>query len=101
MNGKEDKSPHILNTSSNLLGICFLVLTYIKALKFSNETVIDSFTTFAIVFFMTSSLLSFLSMKSNSIKSSALYETIADYIFLAGLFFLFVIAMLISFDLIK
>ena len=34
-------SRHILPTSSNLLGLCFVILTFIKLSKIANETIID------------------------------------------------------------
>jgi hypothetical protein len=94
------KSAHILNTSSNLLGLCFIVLTSLKVLKLQQTSLIDEFTAIATVSFMTSSLLSFLSIRSNS-KLSEKYENCADYIFMTGLFVLFVTTMVITFDIIK
>jgi len=38
------KSPHILSTSSNLLGFCLVVLTSIKISKFAQATTIDEIT---------------------------------------------------------
>jgi hypothetical protein len=64
MNEKNDTSSHILNTSSNLLGLCFIVLTSLKFLDLSTRTIIDELTFGAILLFMTSSVLSFLSMRS-------------------------------------
>jgi hypothetical protein len=75
-----DKSPHILNTSANLLCLCFLVLTSIKVLNLQEASIIDEITTVALIFFMINCILSFLSMRSNKPKSKK-YETIADYIF--------------------
>jgi len=100
VNDKNDNSPHILNTSSNLLGLCFIVLTSLKVLKLKGATVIDELTAIAILFFMTSSIFSFLSMRSTNSLSTR-YEKIADIIFLSGLFFLFITTMFIAFDIIK
>ena len=97
---KNDKSPHILSTSANLLGLCFIVLTSLKVLKIGAITIIDELTAGAIIMFMTSCVLSFLSMR-NSKAPSFRYERIADIIFLLGLFFLFATTMLITFDIIK
>jgi hypothetical protein len=38
---RNDKAPHILNASSNLLGLCFVVLTSLKFLKLTDRTYID------------------------------------------------------------
>ncbi len=97
MNERNDKSPHILNTSSNLLGLCFIVLTSIKILNLKEVTIIDELTAIAIIMFMVSSVLSFLSMRSGK-APGIVYEKIADIIFLSGLLFLFVTAMLITFN---
>ena len=99
MNEPNQKSPHILNTSSNLLGLCFIVLTSLKVLNLREATAIDEITAVAIVFFMASSVLSFLSMRSKT-NLGEHYEQIADIIFLSGLVLLFVTTMLIAFNLI-
>ena len=88
---KTDKSPHILNASSNLLGICFVVLTSLKLLKVSDTTIIDELTAFTI--------LAFLSLRSESNRAKY-YERIADTIFLIGLILMFVTTMLLTFDII-
>ncbi|HEV8083688.1 MAG TPA: hypothetical protein VGP55_10820 [Chitinophagaceae bacterium] len=100
MTNKNDKSPHILNASSNLLGFCFIVLTSLRVLNLNGKTIIDELTSVAMIMFMTSSVLSFLSMRNSKINQDY-FEKIADIIFLTGLFFLFAITMLITFDLIK
>ncbi|MEO5893328.1 MAG: hypothetical protein ABIQ31_23960 [Ferruginibacter sp.] len=100
MEDKKNTSPHILNTASNLLGICFIVLTSLKLLKIESDTLVDEFTTGAMVLFMTSCILSFLSLKSNG-KLGVRYESIAEILFLAGLICLFATTMFITFDVIK
>ena len=91
------KAPHILNTSANLLGICFLVLTSLKVFKLNGTTFIDECTSVATIMFMMSSILSFLALRSNSKKGDH-YETVADYIFLAGLSCLFITIMMVTFN---
>lgn len=100
MTVKNDKAPHILNTSANLLGICFLVLTSLKVLKLNDTTFIDECTSVATILFMTASMLSFLSIRSNT-KRADQYENVADSIFLAGLICLFVTIMMVTFNFIK
>ena len=100
MQEKRDTSQHILNASSNLLGLCFVVLTSLKILKLDGNTLIGEFTATALIMFVSSSVLSFLSIRSKKIKSDY-YEKIASIIFLAGLFFLFAITMLVTFNIIK
>ena len=95
-----EKSPHILNASSNLLGLCFVVLTSLKLFKVSGQTIIDEITTCAIILFMLSCILSFLSIRG-SMKTSGKYENIADYLFLGGLVLLFATTILFSFNVIS
>ena len=65
MENNNDKSPHVLNASSNLLGLCFVVLTSLKLLNISGKPIIDELTTVAIFLFMSSCILSFLSIKGH------------------------------------
>ncbi|WEK20363.1 MAG: hypothetical protein P0Y49_04315 [Candidatus Pedobacter colombiensis] len=100
---EENKSPHILNTSATLLGLCFIVLTSIKVSKMQDSTLIDETTALAIVLFMISSILSFLSMRKEKTLSDRLenLEKMADFIFLFGLLVLFLTTMMVTFNIIK
>ncbi len=97
---KNERSPHILNASSNLLGICFVVLTSLKFLDLAARSVIDELVAIAIVFFMASCILSFLSIRG-SIKVGSRYERVADVMFIGGLIILFATALLFLFDFIN
>lgn len=99
MTEQNNKSPHILNTSATLMGLCFVVLTSLSINKMADRSIIDELTALAILMFMASCVLSFLSMRS--IKRSGIrFEQIADLIFLAGLLFLFITTSLIVFNII-
>ncbi|HKB44468.1 MAG TPA: hypothetical protein VKC90_08760 [Chitinophagaceae bacterium] len=100
MDPQNEKSPHILNASSNLLGICFIVITSLKVMNISHKTVIDEITIVAIILFMTSCVLSFLSIRGKS-RSSVLLENIADYTFIGGISLLFITTLLFSFNVIQ
>ncbi|MES3019542.1 MAG: hypothetical protein V4721_17270 [Bacteroidota bacterium] len=93
------KSAHILNTSSNLLGFCLIVLTSLKVSRFSEITTIDEVTGIACILLMTSSLLSFLSIRSGKESLSNGYERAADMVFLIALSMVFIITFLIAFSL--
>ncbi len=95
-----NKSPHILNTSANLLGLCFIVLTSLKIQNAREGTLIDEFTAVALMLFMTSCILSFLSIRSTTQRSDY-YENIADKIFIGGLLMLSIIALLVTFNIVK
>ncbi|WP_316805505.1 hypothetical protein [Pedobacter nototheniae] len=96
----ENRSPHILSTSANLLGICFIVLTSLKKLNLADGSLIDEFAVLAVIIFMASCILSFISMRRERLASKKL-EKIADVIFLSGLVVLFVATILIAFNIIK
>ena len=89
-------SSHILPTSSNLLGLCFVILSFIKLSKLSDQTIIDEMCAVAIVLFLTSSMLSYMSIRSA--HRSDLFEKTADIIFLVGLSLLAVIGLVIAFE---
>lgn len=100
---KEDnsnRSPHILNTSANLLGFCFIVLTSVKVSKLQESSFIDEGAALAIIIFMSSCLLSFLAMRSKTTNATKL-ESTADVLFLCGLIVLFITTMLIAFNIIN
>jgi hypothetical protein len=96
---ENNNSPHILNTSSNLLGLCFIVLTSIHVLNLKHTTIIDELTAATIFFLMISSLLSFLSLQSKS-KRGSVYEKYAGKFFLGGLLLMFAIILMIVFGII-
>ncbi|MBS1743963.1 MAG: hypothetical protein JST81_13095 [Bacteroidetes bacterium] len=101
MPDQRDKSPHVLNASSNLLGLCFIVLTSIRVFNLKEATLLDEIAMIAITMFMTSCVLSFLSIRGNTEKKNAKLEKIADVFFLSGLAMLFVAALFISFNIIR
>lgn len=100
MHKQEPKSSHILNTSANLLGFCFVVLTSSKIAKLNEGSYIDEGATLAIVSFMSSCLLSFLSMRNKNENRALKFEKLADVLFLCGLIVLFITTMLIAFNII-
>jgi hypothetical protein len=100
MGKRKEKASHILNTSATLLGICFIVLTSIHLNNSKETTIIDELIAVSIVMFMTSSILSFLSMRTTK-NTNFRFEKTADLIFLIGLFSLFIITMLITLNIIK
>lgn len=85
-NNKNNMSNHILPTSSNLLGLCFVILSFIKLSKIANETIIDEISAVAIFLFFTASLLSYISIRSERAREP--YEKIAEIIFFGGLLLL-------------
>ena len=93
------KSPHILNAASNLLGICFILLTSFKIFNISRNTIYDELIIICILLFMGSCIFSFLALRDESRLSGTL-EKIADYMFLGGLASLFIITILFAYSII-
>lgn len=98
-----NKAPHILNTSTNLLGFCLIVLTSIKVARFNHATIIDDSTGAASLLLMGSCILSFLSMRKEEEKEnrSKKLEKIADYCFLLALVCISITIVFVSFNLLK
>src|SRR5580765_6285631 len=92
-----ERSHHVLNASSNLLGICFILLTSLKLLDKSGTTIIDEITLVAIILFMTSTILSYLSIREKKGSGEVLEKT-ADYCFIGGISLLFFTTLLFSFN---
>ena len=95
-----NKSEHILNTSSNLLGFCLVVLTSLKISKYNAVSIIDELTGVGTIFLIVSAILSFLSIRSNKENISGRYEKIAENIFIIALVFVFLITFMIAFSII-
>ena len=97
-NDRRNISKHILPASSNLLGLCFLILT-LKKIWRANIVgrFIDKLDGVTILIFLTASLLSYASMRAP--RREELYERIADLVFLSGLVLLALIAVATAFEL--
>ncbi len=96
-----NKAPHILNASSNLVGFSFLLLSAVKLFGLSYPTFVDDIAAVEVLLFSVSSLFSFLSMRSRQTSKSLFYESLADVIFFAGLTILCFAAVLFAFSVIK
>lgn len=91
------KQPHILNASSNLLGICFVLVTGLKLTKASDNTWADEISLMAAFALLSSCVLSYISMRSE--RKSRHCESFADYLFLFGLLSLFAAVLAFARDL--
>ena len=59
------RHPHILNASSNLLGICFVIITGLKLTGSNGLSLADEITWSASVCFLASILLSYLGLRND------------------------------------
>jgi multisubunit Na+/H+ antiporter MnhF subunit len=76
---------HILNTSSNLLGLCFFIVMYLKTAGIAKSTIMDELVGFDALVFASCCLFSFLSMRSLNRAKSEGYELVADFLFFFGI----------------
>jgi hypothetical protein len=97
-NDRDFISHHILPTSSNLLVLCFVIISFMKVSKMGLETIIDEMVSVAIVVFLVASIFSYASIRSSTKSDS--YEKIADIVFLSGLGLLTVTALIVVFEII-
>ncbi|MBS1643933.1 MAG: hypothetical protein JST36_02755 [Bacteroidetes bacterium] len=97
MKETENRSPHILNASSNLVGICLLIQTSIHVFGYSSRSYIDEITAVSTCLFITACLFSYLSIRSFKINRANKLEQIGDVCFLIGLALLLALVALISF----
>jgi hypothetical protein len=82
------KPPHILNASSNLLGICFILITGLRLTNVSTATLADDISLFAALNFLSACVLSYLSIRIE--KETMRLERWADYLFIIGMISLFI-----------
>lgn len=81
------KSPHILQASANLLGICFFIIVALHVTHLADRTWGDEISMAASTTFLVACLLSYISMR---IKPDNIHvERAADYVFLTGLVLVF------------
>lgn len=78
-------SQHILNTSVGLLGFCLVILTSIHLPNKSSDTIFDEITSFIGILLIISSVTSFISIRTDNIKTEKVLETIAEVIFVIAL----------------
>ena len=76
-------TPYIINASANLLGICFVIITGLKLSGVALYTLADEVAMFASIGFMSSLILSYLSIRT---KRDTTNERIADIIFILAAF---------------
>lgn len=85
-NDQREISNHILPSSSNLLGVCFLIFSIVKTVGTSQATWLDELSLVGVFVFLASSVLSYMSLRSSTRRRWL--ETLADRVFLAGLILL-------------
>lgn len=89
-----ETSHHILPTSANLLGVCFLIFSLVKTSGKSDVTLLDDLAIAGILIFLASSVLSYLSLRID--KRNKNLERSADLIFIFGLVLLAVTSIIVA-----
>lgn len=82
---KANLANHILPTSANLLGICFLIFSLAHFMDRAEATILDECSAAAIFIFLVSSICSYASLRSEKFHR---LEKVADVTFMLGLFIL-------------
>jgi hypothetical protein len=80
----EDRTPHILNAASNLLGISLVIIAGLNVSHVARNSVADEIAWFAAVCLATSCFLSYLALRDEARRRGP-GEKWADRIFLLGL----------------
>lgn len=93
--GKENEqmanktSQHILSTAANLLGFCLVVITSLHFANKTENTIIDEFTSIIALLLTMSSVLSFMSIRTDDEVREYKLEQIADNLFIISLLGIF------------
>ena len=93
-------SQHILSTSANLLGFCLFVITAVHLTDKRELTYVDELTGVVSLLLAASSVLSFLSIRTERPKLERSLESTADYLFIVALTGIMIIIAFIAFNLI-
>jgi hypothetical protein len=98
-NEKMNLQDSILSTSSNMLGFCFVVITYLEATKIAKVTLIDEFVSVSMIAFMLNCLMAFLYFTSFRWQTQR-FVNINASIFVLGILNLFGIVVLLFYEII-
>lgn len=91
-------SHHILPTSANLLGICFVIFSLVHSQGREHSTVLDDCAAVSVGIFLLSAVLSYLSIRSPQYRR---LERLADIVFLCGLGVMAATALLMTLKFVK
>ena len=100
MRSPNNLSGHILPTSGAMLGVCMTVISIVKLTQ-SNRGVaywVDDFLALDALIFLTSSILSYLSIRSNSKR--IYFEDIADKVFMLALLCMGAAVILLTYEIV-
>ena len=94
-NDKGQIDHHIFNGSIALIAVCITVISLFRVTKTGTETVADDIMGVATIVFITSTFLSYLSLRKSR---HYIFERIADVCFFGGLLLMFFAVVIILFN---
>ncbi len=74
---------HILNAASNLLGICFVIISGLKIANLNSNSLADETAWLAAFLLLTSVIASYTAIRNDAAK--AWHTSLADWAFMAGI----------------
>ena len=80
------RHPHILNAASNLLGICFVIISGLKIANLNSSSFADETAWLAAFLLLTSVITSYTAIRNGGTK--AWQESLSDWSFMAGVLML-------------
>jgi hypothetical protein len=87
-------SNHILSTSANMMGICFVIISLVSVSGLRHKTLLDELSSMAMLLFLASCISSYCSIRS--VNNKVPYEKCADFIFILALGFMGIVSSLIA-----
>jgi hypothetical protein len=83
----------ILSTSANMIGICFVIISFVYVSGISHKTLLDEFCAITMLLFLASCILSYCSIRS--MNNKIFFERYADSLFILALGFMGIASILI------
>jgi len=77
------RPPHILNAATNLLGICFIIITGLRLANANARSYADEVAWLAALFLFVAAMMAYLSIRNEGLK--LWQERVADVTFLGGM----------------
>jgi hypothetical protein len=93
----DDRHHHTLNAASNLLGICFVIITGLKLTNYDGRTIGDEAAWAAAVLLLVSIFTSFLHIKGE--RQARWQGRVADWSFMGGVTMLALATLIVGFEL--
>lgn len=97
-----DLSEHIFSVSAGMVGVCITVIGLFRIVSRSLhvDSVADNLLSIDAIVFLASCFLAYLALRARTAPNRRLFERAADYLFLAGLTMVSVVAVLIAYEVI-